>query len=269
MLSILLKYNRDKLFERMSKLKNVSTTKTKKTRSSHHKSLAISLSYINVKGANLWEVSSKNNMQIYTVEKNLQPLCVTCHLKCDKCNICVHMYKCACKDNVIMSNICKHIHACHRLFNIIDDSSVIEQDDINELKIDEFFSTYCPTDSVKSDKNVEIVKRKIELFQSQLTQNSLTAENCNRINHHLDQLLMLINTIPNSDFKPPDSNLGEPSNKKIKQQVRFESTKKKRKNKTDVSLSNPLPGEAMSIVERLMDPTQDTLYIHSGFDHIY
>ena len=85
------------------------------------------------------------------------------------------MYKCTCKENV-MCNICKHMHACHRLFNIIDDSST-RQNDINQLKIEEFFSNYCQAESAKSDKNnVEIVKRKIELFQSQLTRYTLPSK---------------------------------------------------------------------------------------------
>ena len=33
-----------------------------------------------------------------------------CALECTQCNICVHMYSCACCDHLIHGTICKHIH---------------------------------------------------------------------------------------------------------------------------------------------------------------
>jgi len=60
-------------------------------------------------------VTSDTDTKIkYSVEK-VDMICSNCALSCDKCNICVHTFKCSCINNVIYLNICKHIHAIAKL----------------------------------------------------------------------------------------------------------------------------------------------------------
>jgi len=61
-------------------------------------------------------VTSDTDTKIkYSVEK-VDIICSNnCALRCDKCNICVHTFRCSCINNVIYLNICKHIYAIAKL----------------------------------------------------------------------------------------------------------------------------------------------------------
>lgn len=61
-----------------------------------------------------WMIYSETDKNImYKVEKTVAT-CHECVLHCDICHICIHKYKCMCKEYDIHLNICKHIDACTR-----------------------------------------------------------------------------------------------------------------------------------------------------------
>lgn len=77
-------------------------------REGHKKSLKMNDSCIKVLEDNKWEITTTRTT--YVIEKLTDTCPSNCSLKCSLCNICIHMFKCSCVDNIIHLNICKHIH---------------------------------------------------------------------------------------------------------------------------------------------------------------
>ena len=58
-----------------------------------------------------FEVESEKEQTVYRVTK-LADLCPIndCFLKCQECNVCIHIFQCMCPDYLIQGTSCKHIH---------------------------------------------------------------------------------------------------------------------------------------------------------------
>ena len=69
---------------------------------------------VSVTGTTTWAVKSAESSQEYTVNLEQEQCTQDCALECTLCNICVHMYSCACCDYLIHGTICKHIHLVAR-----------------------------------------------------------------------------------------------------------------------------------------------------------
>ena len=54
--------------------------------------------------------SSTDKDKTYTVKTDRYECDANCALKCQECNICVHMYSCNFSDPLIHHTICKHVH---------------------------------------------------------------------------------------------------------------------------------------------------------------
>ena len=52
-----------------------------------------------------------------------------CNLKCEKCNICLHEFRCSCPDSAIRYNLCKHIHFTCMKTKIVSNGSSLQNDD--------------------------------------------------------------------------------------------------------------------------------------------
>lgn len=104
---ILLKYIRDKQFDRIIKLeKGKITHKISKINKSHL--AAVKADNIHISNTeDGWKIQSGNNF--YLVKYN-QLVDHQCNLKCSSCMSCVHSYTCNCMDFLIHNNMCKHIH---------------------------------------------------------------------------------------------------------------------------------------------------------------
>ncbi|XP_065677422.1 uncharacterized protein LOC124808593 [Hydra vulgaris] len=114
----LLKFNRDKVYERIIKLtKGKISYKLKMVHSRHIASLQLCESFTKVdKGA--WLISSETNACHYRVVIH-QKLCdiTECFTKCPECKVCTHLYSCDCMDFLTKNIPCKHIHLVHRHSN--------------------------------------------------------------------------------------------------------------------------------------------------------
>ena len=111
----LLKYNKDKMFERIIKLtKGKMTQRLKMIQERHQHSLRIDFSTIARNEDNNWSVKSEKEGRMYSVtlvnEKCQQEQCA---LVCQDCNICIHTYQCTCTDFLLYCTVCKHIHSVH------------------------------------------------------------------------------------------------------------------------------------------------------------
>ncbi|XP_065650281.1 uncharacterized protein LOC136078435 [Hydra vulgaris] len=115
----LLKFNRDKVYERIIKLtKGKISFKLKMVHSRHIASLQLNESFtLDDKEARL--VQSETNACQYRVLKH-QELCEIneCFTKCPECKVCAHLYSCDCMDFLTKNILCKHIHLIHRLSRV-------------------------------------------------------------------------------------------------------------------------------------------------------
>lgn len=70
----------------------------------------MTVTYVSLSEQYEWVVQSESliKIKIYTVKK-IKESC-QCRLKCDACQVCIHMMKCNCLDYSIRSNLCKHVH---------------------------------------------------------------------------------------------------------------------------------------------------------------
>ena len=65
---------------------------------------------VSVTETTTWAVKSAESSQEYMVNLEQERCAQDCALEWTQCNICVHMYSCACCDYLIHGTICKHIH---------------------------------------------------------------------------------------------------------------------------------------------------------------
>jgi len=108
----LLKYVRDKTFDRLIKLtKGKGTARINTIQERHLRSLTLSTGSVEAEGLKTWTVLGGNGRSSYKMSKLLD-VCneKNCQLKCQESNICVQMYVCNCPDSLIATTICKHIH---------------------------------------------------------------------------------------------------------------------------------------------------------------
>ena len=112
----LIKFNRDKTFERIKKVtKGKLTQKLSMIQARHRNSLNLDCGSVTQSEENSLICKSEEGKINYTVILNSQRCDDSqCSLKCSNCNICVHTYTCSCVDFLLYSTICKHIHLVHQ-----------------------------------------------------------------------------------------------------------------------------------------------------------
>lgn len=105
----LLKFVRDKLFDRLITIhKGKLCHKIKELRTRHKTSELLDLNVV-VPFESGWQVPSSSTQEVYIVEEKKME-CVYCKLICSECETCLHQYSCTCLDSSVKYNMCKHIH---------------------------------------------------------------------------------------------------------------------------------------------------------------
>ncbi|XP_038070595.1 uncharacterized protein LOC119739654 isoform X2 [Patiria miniata] len=117
----LLKYIRDKTFNWMVKFPRVKVTmRLKLIHDRHLRSMLLSFNQVKqLDDRQCWEVQAEDKNDSHMVER-LSITCPVkeCRLRCEECNVCVHLFLCNCPDCLINSTICKHIHLIQRLVRL-------------------------------------------------------------------------------------------------------------------------------------------------------
>ena len=117
----LLKYIRDKTFNWMVKFPRVKVTmRMKLIHDRHLRSMLLNFNQIKqLQDHQCWEIQAEDKNYSYVVER-LSTKCPIkeCRLRCEECNVCVHLFLCNCPDCLINSTICKHIHLVQRLVRL-------------------------------------------------------------------------------------------------------------------------------------------------------
>ena len=162
-----------------------------------------------------------------------------CKLWCVECSFCCHVYRCSCTDFQINNISCKDIHLVHQRNNSVNDVSADDLSDVNcviQVQVSSISEEIGSLLSMVSKKehNIEELKLKI---QKELDEISISIASCTSEDEsNLKVLLQKVKAAKHT-FKSVQS---EPSkqialtkkvhpNQNVQRQVRFVSTKKKRK----------------------------------------
>ena len=265
---ILLKFARDKGFERLIKFEKGKSTERLSMISARHKS-SLKLSFAQISPGDklsTWSVTSSDEKQkcyYITLENRACPH--KCALCCSNCNICVHIYMCDCADALIRATICKHIHLVARY---LSEQSQQEQSsqpgtqashpmsassDENELLLETLLGLeHNQPDTVAMLRS----KAQAELFtlSSQLSIVEDT-EILKDVRHYIKLAINIIkakSSTPNSKLIPTSSARREPANKQIEKQRSFFSMKRKRKH-TQTHIRNPTATEKDDLSTALLE----------------
>ncbi|VEN46173.1 unnamed protein product [Callosobruchus maculatus] len=268
----IMKFARDCLFKRILKItKNAATMRIKNIQVAHTNSQAICSEMVKSLKINEWLVqSSKCAEQEYIVQK-VQENCLIkdCPIKCCKCKICVHIYKCSCMDSVIKFNICKHIHAVTSYSQLSDFSTLpsVSQKGIgydqtpNFEKVQEL-GNLAVTSNMSNLENKNILKRKLDIIRCLSETTTLPSNEETLAAQYLDKIIDIFNKNEIKFAQKQPVNTAQ----RIEKQVRLFSTKKKRQSRND--LSKPSLSEAINIKDSLAGKA-DSIVFHSKNDHTY
>ena len=110
LMNILLKVNRDKIFEHLTKIEKGKYYHRVVEINKRHKaavSMRSSGGAVIQRDETNWEVpSEKDGSMNYTVQ--LVNKSCKCQLRCTNCKACIHMYTCLCMDAILHCTVCKH-----------------------------------------------------------------------------------------------------------------------------------------------------------------
>lgn len=174
----LLRYTRDKKFERLIKLNRPKGTKKIKQIQKSHKEAekcTIAIAPLQSTENRMWTAGK------YVIEEiTTRPPC--CPQSCKECNICVHNFYCTCVHNTIKFVICKHIHALIRNIKGIDVDVVCEEGGIEDDEyiidtIEQVTDTEMTVSSVEA-ANLEGIADLVE--NEQLTKHGHPSFFCNK-----------------------------------------------------------------------------------------
>ncbi|XP_031354776.1 uncharacterized protein LOC116179198 isoform X4 [Photinus pyralis] len=167
-----------------------------------------------------WKIFQESG-DFYTVIKLSDSKC--CEEYCPACNICKHMYSCTCQD-FEETIICKHVHYIHcNTVNSIGENV----DNYNDVKENNVGVTSIPQSNKSDAQNLKLNKmiNKVCYKLQQCEFETLNDEVIQQIAYHLKMLNKLI-ILPKYNEKQILQN----NNVIIEPQLRFSSTKRKRKN---------------------------------------
>ncbi len=233
----LLKYTRDKMFERLIKLtKGKSTHKLKNIQDRHNKSKALAIDRIQCVDDSKWLIESEDGYNTYTVTKQ-QHTCAgsTCQLKCTLCSIpiCIHQYICTCPDCLIQHTICKHIHLLQRYLSAdtkltdnnaeMEDISSSQDFATSELQL---LSSHLQVQNIASIK--QHIRGKLLVLAERIESctNKEALQQLDKQGNAAQNLFSSMQKHTCSQKMQPIMNT--PANKHIEQQKRFRSTKKRK-----------------------------------------
>ncbi|XP_050296505.1 uncharacterized protein LOC126736270 [Anthonomus grandis grandis] len=238
-LHAVLRYIKNKNVERIIKLTKGKNTIYNRDIFKRHKLALQSTFNYTVNNNYVWELSS-NKGQKYLILKHSNLSC--CKLTCSFCKICVHMYSCDCIDFSGKLTICKHIHFIRNFVDCIqsdDNESKISNN--NSLSSDFYFKNVDYVDERDITAKLVSAVNNIDLEASinntfiklqNVNLNNLDDNIASKIHSHLNTiqgLIELSNSNPELETFQSKGNTFEASNKNIEHQLRFCSTKKKRK----------------------------------------
>ena len=112
LLAVLLRFARDKAFERIQKLEKGKSSHRIKEINKRHTSAKEMMSsgiFPIQQSESSWKVASQTNTDQHYIVVQLNEEC-SCLLRCSNCHACIHMFSCSCADAHLHNTVCKHVH---------------------------------------------------------------------------------------------------------------------------------------------------------------
>ena len=258
-----LKFARDKAFERLVKLeKGKVTARIHVIMARHLASQKSPTHLVTEQSDTSWIVTSHDGQRDYYVTWETDGCQLQC-LKCTECDICVHSYSCNCPDHLIHNTICKHIHLVARFQR--EKPAALLSDYEPELDTDPHsppttaeVGSECILHEIQStDSETDIITLK-EKLQEKLSILCAHVHQCNSrpalisAKSHVTSAINIIKALSqNTNETKLQCKTTEPSNKNITPKRQFFSTKKKCQ-RPIVRLSKPSTEEKDKISSSLL-----------------
>ena len=233
LLHILLRVARDKVFERLIKLeKNVQSKKQHSITKRHTVVVAV----LPAQTSQGWPIPSCSQAGHSYLVMPAKETC-SCHLHCHLCDCCPHMYECSCIDFCVHATVCKHIHTVHQLRRAADLSldntdTAAPPDDSNES---ENLASVIPNvvqDGVSTADEISAVRLRLMSKCEQVMGIAGVCDSRKALVCALSHINAAHASLRALTGVPPASitvSRKIPSNKKIDKQLRFFTTKLKRR----------------------------------------
>ncbi|XP_072384060.1 uncharacterized protein [Diabrotica undecimpunctata] len=271
----LMKFTRDKLFDRLTKtIKGKSTYRITLINKSHIESRSIKRENITQSkiDPSIWEVKSSSGKINYFIRKECAECPVeNCQLRCNNCRSCIHIYSCSCPNYHIKFTICKHIHAVlsHIKSEHLDPSTSTTIEDSSTLPSCTIDHNITELRKIQDNQNaVDRIIEKMTLLQGQLLRTNHI--DCNLLQTLEKTLDNTIQSVVSRAFIQSDETVKEPANKCIAPQIRFTSTKKRRINPcSQKTLCKANEAETTYYKELLMGSASSTTSKEVSSEHSY
>ena len=254
----LVKFARDKAFERAIKLtKGKATYRISNIKAHHSQSLLIRDSSVEKVAEDRWVVVSESVHHKHEVLK-VSANCVfeqECKMVCSDCKVCVHMFECSCPDSLIVGTICKHVHAVCRVASPPGAGLRHNRPTIpNELK--SLTSHVKGSPRMETQKLRQIIQGKITWLQQQVDV-ATNLEALRALDKQLSAAASAFTAFTTCGNPPQTIRAQEENtpNKKMATQARFFSTKKKRSKTAGVRYARPSWKEREQFVAMLCSTT--------------
>lgn len=248
----LMKFLRDKYFERLVKLtKGRSCNKLKIINDRHSKSTKLSTDSVVGVEKGKWQVKSEDGKRSYNIMKQCESCTdASCILRCQRCNICVHMFLCNCPDSLIQGTICKHVHLLQTVLKQENkencdfaDRPLTVDDEKKEYVKNEILALTRKMPKQQERNDVDQIKQRLQehflQFGTDVKTGCYSKDSLLLFEKQILAVKSLLDATKNKNTLRtlPVANI--PANKKIEPQLRFFSTKKKRKHTNHVRFTKP------------------------------
>lgn len=249
LIHILMKVSRDRAFDRLCKLqKGKISARLATIRKRHQASTKLPQCLVSRLSQYEWSVQSSDKQYQYSVTLEVEKCPTRCHLLCNACKVCIHMYSCTCMDYIINHTICKHIHltatSTEEPMHSVAEETVLDACSIPAAQ------EVIVSERSGEDSKLEYTKSLIHQTLSRihvLTQKCTSLNELKLVAQHIRSAENIFEITKQSFDVHPHSAL--PNNTLITPQ-RFKSTRKRKKNAT-LRLAKPTQEEKQSVLSSL------------------
>ncbi|KAF6213970.1 hypothetical protein GE061_011699 [Apolygus lucorum] len=259
-LHALIKFTRDKVFERKKCLaKGKVSVKIKVLRKRHRAAVDEGTNFLVAEVDNgVWDCSSSTGKQTYRIVRNDVEQPCTCPLRCDPCKACIHSFICSCLDSSIKWNMCKHIHyLCSRSVDSsggrnyepsfvpspdFESSDLMVSEDPASVEVETLVEVVYE-ESGSSIRNLEEYKKKLFAMLKDVKEKLRSASSIEQLQTAENLITPIIPTLSALGEKDkvivhPSPSTSSDKKRKIEPQRQFTLKKKKKESNKTITLWN-------------------------------
>ena len=283
----LMKFIRDKTFERLiKKTKGKTTYRKKNIEDRHIRSQEMSLELVERVKEGKWFVKSVDGSTYEVSRVNDRCPENMCNMVCSECQICTHVFACNCSDYLVLSTMCKHIHLVQRFIkDIKEEDHRVKKDEVHDYLNDDNGHQNDDANDLNDENHLKDENHMIyeEMNEFEFLKSKIKGPNSDvtsvksRINEKMLSLMTKMNSSNNLEaLKYLEKKMTEatsvfitinqekkaqildikneklaPANKNMATQRRFYSTKKKRCKTSNIRYARPSKDEMKSFFSTL------------------